>query len=60
VYDASGAHVATLASGAYPQGTHDARWDGTDARGTRVGSGVYFYRLTAAGETHTRKMVLLK
>jgi hypothetical protein len=60
VYDATGAFVATLASGPYSQGAHDVRWNGTDANGTRVGSGVYFYRLVSAGETLTRKMVLLK
>jgi hypothetical protein len=60
VYDASGAYVATLASGAYPRGAHHVRWNGTDARGVRVASGVYFYRLTATGRTLTRKMVLLK
>jgi len=60
VYDAAGAYVATLASGPYVRGAHESRWDGTDARGTRVGSGVYFARLVAGGETFTRKMVLLK
>ena len=60
VYDAAGTLITRLASGAYPDGTHEVRWNGTDARGTRVGSGVYFYRLTAGGETLTRKMVLLK
>lgn len=60
VYDPSGAHVATIASGEYPSGAHEVRWNGTDARGNPVGSGVYFYRLAAAGETITRKMVLLK
>ena len=60
VYDAAGAYVTTLASGPYVRGTYEARWDGTDARGTRVGSGVYFARLAGSGATVTRKMVLLK
>lgn len=60
VYDASGAFVTTLARGQYTRGAHDVNWNGTDAKGTRVGSGVYFYRLEAAGTTLTRKMVLLK
>lgn len=60
VYDATGAFVTTLAAGPYAKGSHDVVWNGTDARGGRVGSGVYFYRLTAAGTTLTRKMVLLK
>jgi len=60
VYDAAGAYVATLANGVYPRGSHHVQWNGTDAHGNRVGSGIYFYRLDAAGETRTRKMVLLK
>jgi hypothetical protein len=60
VFDASGAFVTTLASGPYTRGIHDVIWNGTDARGARVGSGVYFYRLDAQGQTLTRKMVLLK
>jgi hypothetical protein len=60
VFDARGALVTTLASGAYPAGATDIRWNGTDARGRRVGSGVYFYRLVSGSEVLTRKMVLLK
>jgi hypothetical protein len=60
VYDATGAYVTTLAAGPRTQGTHDVTWNGTDAKGTRVGSGIYFYRLVSQGTTLTRKMVLLK
>ena len=60
VFDASGALVATLAAGPYKQGSHDVVWNGTDAKGGRVGSGVYFYRLDTQGQTFTKKMVLLK
>jgi hypothetical protein len=60
VYDAAGAYVSTIASGRYARGAHDVVWNGTDAKGARVGSGVYFYRLVSSGGTLTRKMVLLK
>jgi hypothetical protein len=60
VYDASGAFVSNLASGPYKLGVHDVVWNGTNAEGSRVASGVYFYRLDAQGKTLTRKMVLLK
>jgi len=60
VFDAAGAFVKSLASGPFARGTHDVTWNGTDARGERVASGVYFYRLVASGTTITRKMVLLK
>jgi hypothetical protein len=60
VYDAAGAYVTTLASGPYTHGAYDVQWNGTDARGNRVGSGIYFYRLVSGDRTLTRKMVLLK
>jgi hypothetical protein len=60
VFDAAGAHVATLQQGNLPAGTHNVRWDGTGASGERVGSGVYFCRLEAGGDVVTRKLVLLK
>jgi hypothetical protein len=60
VYDASGAHVVAIASASYPTGPHDVRWNGTDAGGHRVASGLYFYRLEANGAELTRKMMLLK
>ena len=41
-------------------GYHRVRWDGTDALGNRVASGVYQYRLQAGDFTATRKMVLLR
>jgi len=60
VYDARGRHVVTLINGPLLDGPQTASWDGTDAAGNRVGSGVYFYRLKTAGETLGRKMILLK
>jgi hypothetical protein len=35
-------------------------WDGTDGAGARVASGVYLYRLEAAGRTLGGRMVLAK
>ncbi|HXV15042.1 MAG TPA: FG-GAP-like repeat-containing protein [Candidatus Krumholzibacteria bacterium] len=60
VYDATGAFVVTLANARYAAGPHDVRWNGTDASGRRVASGLYFYRLNAAGSELSRKMTLLK
>ena len=41
-------------------GAHRAVWDGRDAQGKVVGSGVYYYRLEAGEDSATRKMLLLK
>lgn len=60
VFDVRGARVATLVDGVLDAGAHRAEWDGRDRTGSKVSSGVYFYRLSAAGAVLTRRMVLLK
>ena len=60
VFDATGRQVRGLVDGQREAGRHQEAWRGLDDRGRTVASGVFFYRLTVAGETLTRKMVLLK
>lgn len=60
VIDARGRLVRVLVSGMYPAGAHDIQWDGRDSRGRSVPSGVYFYRLRAAGLQYTRAATLIK
>ena len=60
VFDVSGRLVRTLVAKQLPPGQHERVWDGIDQAGNRVGSGIYFYRLTAEKNTRTRKMVFLK
>ena len=60
IYDAGGSLVVRLDEGAREPGTHRANWEGRDARGKPVGSGVYFYRLEGVKGIAPRKMVLLK
>lgn len=60
VYDASGARVAGLVDDVLGAGPHETRWDGIDAAGRRVVSGVYFCVLRTGGHVVTRKMALLK
>jgi len=60
VIDARGHLVRVLVSGMYPAGEHDIQWDGRDSRGRPVPSGVYFYRLRAAGLQYTRAATLIK
>lgn len=40
-------------------GRHTLTWDGRDGEGRKAPSGIYFYRISAGGETATRKMLLL-
>jgi hypothetical protein len=60
IYDVNGQRVRTLVDGDLPAGAHTVAWDGTDARGGRVGSGVYYYRLDTGSDAATKQMVLLK
>jgi hypothetical protein len=59
VYDVAGRRVRTLADGVMGPGVFAATWDGRDAGGRAVGSGVYFYRLRAGAFEATRKMTRL-
>lgn len=60
VFDVRGTHVVTLVDEAMAAGEHVAEWSGADANGQQVASGVYFYALSAGGQTMSRKMTLLK
>jgi hypothetical protein len=59
VHDMAGRLVRVLADGPRDAGRHVEAWDGRDARGSALASGVYFYRLRSAGREWTRRMMLL-
>ena len=65
IYAADGHVVRTLAlghqeAGMYKNRTQAAYWDGKNALGESVASGLYFYTLTAGEFTATRRMLILK
>jgi hypothetical protein len=65
VYDLLGQWVTTLSDGQQEAGYHISMWDGRDAVGQPVSTGVYFYRLiarSAKGQTfiQSKKMLLVK
>ena len=60
IYDVLGRKIRTLVSGMQPPGYAEVRWNGTDARGNKVGSGIYFYRIETGKFSKTHKMVLMK
>jgi len=59
VHDLAGRLVRVLVDESLPAGEHAAVWDGRDASGARVASGVYLYRLSGAGGAAAEKMLLL-
>ena len=60
IFNVMGQKVVDVIDGVVPAGNHLAVWDGRDARGHPVSSGIYFYRLTAGEFTQVRKMFLVR
>ncbi len=60
VFDVQGRSVKVLIDGVLSAGDHMANWDGTDSKGLKVPSGLYFYKLSADEKSETKKMVMLK
>ena len=65
IYAVNGTLVRTLPlghqlAGVYQERSRAAYWDGKNALGESVASGVYFYTLTAGDFTATRKMLIRK
>jgi hypothetical protein len=55
VFNLLGSRIATLVDGSLEPGAYTATWNASGAP-----SGVYFYRLSAAGHTLTKKAILLR
>ncbi len=65
IYDLKGKLIRQLVLGHQPAGIYQSRnrsayWDGKNALGEPVASGVYFYTLTAGDFSATRKMIIKK
>jgi len=60
IFDLSGRLVRTLVDAQAAAGDHVAEWNGRDANGTPVSSGIYFAKVSANGFTESMKMTLLK
>lgn len=60
IYDLAGHLVKTLVDAVVAPGRHQVRWEGLDAAGSPVSSGVYICRLETSRAVETRKMLLLK
>ena len=65
IYDINGRVVRALdlghqAAGIYQSRSRAAHWDGKNAQGESVASGIYFYKFTAGDFSATRKMLIRK
>lgn len=60
IYNITGRKVRTAVDDYLQAGNHSFIWQGDNDRGGKVGSGIYFYRLTAGEYTEVRRVVLLK
>jgi len=60
VYDIAGREVKRVVDEQKEAGSYSVVWDGTDARGFHVPSGVYFARVEAGADVKTRKMLLAR
>ena len=60
VYNLLGQQVRVLVDREQPPGYYQVAWDGRDALGRNVSSGIYLYRFASKGLVQTRRMLLLK
>ena len=60
IYNVLGQPMCRVWTGPLPAGEHQLTWDGRDAQGRPVATGVYVYRLQVDEQTRTRKMVKLE
>ncbi len=59
IFNANGRVIRTWKQ-KFSAGEHRIVWNGTNASGARVASGIYLLRVEFAGKVRTRKMILLK
>ncbi|MDE0688203.1 MAG: T9SS type A sorting domain-containing protein [Candidatus Poribacteria bacterium] len=65
IYDTTGRLIRTLSLGLQSAGFYNSQgraayWDGRNALGERVASGIYFYQLTTPSFQQTRRLVIVK
>jgi subtilisin family serine protease len=58
ILDAAGRVVRVVADRSFAAGTHAITWDARNARGERVGPGVYLAEIEAAGRRESQKLVV--
>jgi len=60
VYNILGQKVIELIDGSYETGNHSVSWNGENALGVAVSSGIYFAKFKAGNYQRSRKLIILK
>ncbi|MBC8365839.1 T9SS type A sorting domain-containing protein [bacterium] len=60
IYDIQGRLLRVLIDQSVAAGLHQVEWDGHDAEGVKVSSGIYFSKLLTKDDVQTSKLVLVK
>lgn len=60
IYNMAGQRVATMIDAPRPAGMYTLMWDGTDAAGQPLASGIYLYQLRTGEMVQSRKLLLLR
>jgi len=60
VYDILGHEITTLVSGFHTPAQYTVTWDGTNASGNQVSSGIYYYKMISGNFVDTKKMMYVK
>ena len=60
VFDAKGRMVNNLVNSYLEAGRYSVKWNGMDASGMSMPTGVYFIQVQSGSDMHTQKMILIK
>ena len=60
IYNVNGELISSLVNDVLPSGNYLVKWNGQNAKGKDVSSGVYLYHLKVADKLTTGKMVLMR
>ena len=60
VYNTLGQHITTLADAVYSAGSHSVVWNGRNAEGMRVASGIYICRMETGTFVKSMKMLVFE
>ena len=60
IFNVRGQQIAEIVNSVFGPGRYELKWDGKDAAGRPVASGVYFYQFSAGSYKKVGKMLMLK